>query len=80
MLAPPSEGTFDIEDRDLPLKNSPKDSTQEQVPLLTQEAMPTNSDAPKMRMVRTLLSICYIILYLFQLLQDHVLLKGDREK
>lgn len=37
MLAPPPEGTFDIEDGCLPMKSPPEnDSTPEQVPLLTQ--------------------------------------------
>lgn len=46
MLAPPSEGTFDIDDGNLPMKSPPKDGSPEQVPLLTQEeAASTNSNA-----------------------------------
>ncbi|XP_058214842.1 protein PIN-LIKES 6 isoform X2 [Rhododendron vialii] len=73
MLAPPSEGTFDIEDRDLPLKNSPKDSTQEQVPLLTQEAMPTNSDAPKIRKIKDLLAFVFEKLKVKQILHPPII-------
>lgn len=43
MLAPPPEGTFDIDDGNIPIKNAPKDGTPEQVPLLThEEAASTN--------------------------------------
>ncbi|KAE9447507.1 hypothetical protein C3L33_20593, partial [Rhododendron williamsianum] len=73
MLAPPSEGTFYIEDRDLPLKNSPKDSTQEQVPLLTQEAMPTNSDAPKIRKIKDLLAFVFEKLKVKQILHPPII-------
>lgn len=45
MLSPPPEGTFDIEDENLPIKNLTKDGTPDQVPLLTQEeAASTNSN------------------------------------
>lgn len=38
MLAPPPEGTFDIDDESLPLKSTPiGDTTPEQIPLLTRE-------------------------------------------
>ncbi|KAG5550824.1 hypothetical protein RHGRI_015696 [Rhododendron griersonianum] len=73
MLAPPSEGTFDIEDRGLPLKNSPKDSTQEQVPLLMQEAMPTNSDAPKIRKIKDLLAFVFEKLKVKQILHPPII-------
>lgn len=54
MLAPPPEGTFDIEEENLPLKNPTKaNTTPEQVPLLTQEAEPSDSDTPKKGKVRT---------------------------
>lgn len=58
MLAPPPEGTFDIEDGNLPLKSPakdapPKDAAPEQVPLLTQEDdKPIDSNAPKQGKVR----------------------------
>lgn len=46
MLAPPPEGTFDIEDGNLPIKDPPKDATAEQLPLLThEEAASVNSTA-----------------------------------
>ncbi|CAL5379839.1 unnamed protein product [Camellia sinensis] len=47
MLEPPPEGTFDIEDRNLPIKYTAKDSTPVETPLLTEEVVPTDSDAPK---------------------------------
>ncbi|CAL5373813.1 unnamed protein product [Camellia sinensis] len=47
MLEPPPEGTFDIEDRNLPIKSTAKDSTLVETPLLTEEVVPTDSDAPK---------------------------------
>jgi hypothetical protein len=48
MLAPPLEGTFDIEDVNLPIKSSPKDGTPEQLPLLTdEEAASTNLNVEK---------------------------------
>ena len=66
MLSPPPEGTFDIEEKDLPIK-SPRNSTSttpDQIPLLTndendeettrqEEVAETNSndsDKPKVRM------------------------------
>ncbi|KAK9986343.1 hypothetical protein SO802_031294 [Lithocarpus litseifolius] len=46
MLAPPPEGTFDIEDGNLPIKDPPKEATAEQLPLLThEEAASVNSTA-----------------------------------
>ncbi|GAV86485.1 hypothetical protein CFOL_v3_29915 [Cephalotus follicularis] len=39
MLAPPPEGTFDIEESRVPIKSPPKDATPEQAPLLTQAAV-----------------------------------------
>ncbi|CAL5331257.1 unnamed protein product [Camellia sinensis] len=47
MLEPPPEGTFDIEEGNLPIKYTAKDSTPVETPLLTEEVVPTNSDAPK---------------------------------
>lgn len=53
MLAPPLEGTFDIEDVNLPIKSPPKDGTPEQLPLLThEEAASTNLNASGKGMVR----------------------------
>jgi hypothetical protein len=55
MLAPPPEGTFDIEDGNLPIKSPPKeDGIAEQVPLLTQEeAASTKSNVSEKGKVRT---------------------------
>ncbi|KAG8377158.1 hypothetical protein BUALT_Bualt09G0139400 [Buddleja alternifolia] len=55
MLAPPPGGTFDVEDGNLPVKSltrsssnlHEKDSTPAQVPLLTEEAIPTHSSSTK---------------------------------
>lgn len=37
MLAPPPEGTFDIDEQSLPIKNPRDEKTPGQVPLLTHE-------------------------------------------
>jgi hypothetical protein len=64
MLAPPLEGSFDIEDANLPIKSTLKDGTPEQLPLLTQEeAASTNLNASEKGMVRQIsmlrsVSIC----------------------
>ncbi|KAF5198715.1 Auxin efflux carrier, partial [Thalictrum thalictroides] len=50
MLAPPSGGTFDIEDGDLPIKSNPVINTAEQVPLLAPpepEREPVDSNTSK---------------------------------
>lgn len=55
MLAPPPEGSFDIDDGNLPIKGPLReDGGPEQVPLLTQEeaAIQTNSNASKVTKVR----------------------------
>lgn len=53
MLAPPPEGTFDIEDGSLPMKSPPKEDTPEHVPLLTEEEnASTNSNTSKTVKVR----------------------------
>lgn len=45
MLAPPPEGTFDIDNEILPLKGAPKaDGPPEQVPLLIEEKEVTSTD------------------------------------
>lgn len=54
MFAPPAEGTFDLEDVNLPLKNPPKDASPEQVPLLMQEAAVTDSDNSEKGKVRVM--------------------------
>ncbi|KAI8000422.1 Paired amphipathic helix protein Sin3-like 4 [Camellia lanceoleosa] len=62
MLEPPPEGTFDIEDRNLPIKYTTKDSTPVETPLLTEEVVPTDSDAPKKGNVR-INYICFKMLW-----------------
>lgn len=59
MLAPPPEGTFDIDDGSIPVKSTSKDSSQalkdstsEQVPLLTQEGISIDDTAQKKDKVR----------------------------
>ncbi|KAI8015647.1 Protein PIN-LIKES 6 [Camellia lanceoleosa] len=73
MLAPPSEGSFDIEDMNIPIKNPPKESTPEQDPLLTQEVVPTNSDAPKKGRIKDFLDFLYEKLKLKQILQPAII-------
>ncbi|PSS34796.1 Protein PIN-LIKES like [Actinidia chinensis var. chinensis] len=73
MLAPPPEGSFDFEDRNLPLKNPSKDSTPEEVPLLTREVLPTNSDAPKKGKIKGFLEFLYEKLKLKQILQPPII-------
>lgn len=58
MLAPPPEGTFDIKDGSIPVKNLRKDDAPEQVPLLVREVASTNSDSFKNEEVRDFISIC----------------------
>ncbi|KAG2691188.1 hypothetical protein I3843_09G219800 [Carya illinoinensis] len=74
MLAPPSEGTFDIEDGSLPLKSPPKDGSPEQVPLLTQEeAASTNSNALPKGKIKDLFVFLYEKLKLKQILQPPII-------
>lgn len=80
MLAPPPEGTFDIEDRDIPLKSSSKDSSQalkdspsEQVPLLTQEAILIDDTTQKKDKIKYFLKFLYEKLKLKQILQPPII-------
>ncbi|KAF5747691.1 putative auxin:hydrogen symporter [Tripterygium wilfordii] len=73
MLAPPPEGSFDIDDASLPVKNTPKDSTPEQVPLLTAEAAPTDSNASKKGKIKEILISLYEKLKLKQILQPPII-------
>lgn len=66
MLEPPPEGTFDIEDESLPVKNPPNDGLPEQVPLLTQEDVPTNQSSLKQGKVKTNLS--FLCAYTFNII------------
>lgn len=47
MLAPPPEGTFDVEDENLPIKSPPKNGPPMQVPLLAQDPDSTDSNTLK---------------------------------
>lgn len=58
MLAPPPEGTFDIEEKSIPVKNLLKDNTPAHVPLLIQEVASTYPDASKKEEVRDFILIC----------------------
>uniref|UniRef100_A0A5B7C826 Auxin efflux carrier family protein n=1 Tax=Davidia involucrata TaxID=16924 RepID=A0A5B7C826_DAVIN len=73
MLEPPPEGTFDIEDTNLPIKGPSKDSSPEQVPLLTQEVVPTNSNAPKKGKIKDFLNFLYEKLKFKQILQPPII-------
>lgn len=63
MLAPPPEGTFDIKDRSIPVKNLLKDNTPAHVPLLVQEVASTYSDAPKKEEVRLHFALLFALSY-----------------
>ncbi|CAK7343466.1 unnamed protein product [Dovyalis caffra] len=73
MLAPPPEGTFDLEDVNLPIKNTAKDAPPEQVPLLTQEEAPAELDAPKRGKIKQFLVFLYHKLKLKQILQPPII-------
>ncbi|KAL2541277.1 Auxin efflux carrier family protein [Abeliophyllum distichum] len=81
MLAPPPEGTFDVEERNLPIKNPPKNSSNntgkddppEQVPLLTEEATPTNSSVTKKDKIKDFLKFLYDKLKLKQIIQPPII-------
>lgn len=64
MLAPPPEGTFDIDEQHLPIKGCPKDVSPEQVPLLTQESLSSDLNIPKHGMVRTNFDLSFVKLWL----------------
>ncbi|KAK0585332.1 hypothetical protein LWI29_026958 [Acer saccharum] len=75
MLAPPPGGSFDAEEANLPIKNSSKDAEAgpEQVPLLTLDVVPTDSEAPKRGRVAEILSFLYEKLKLKQILQPPII-------
>ncbi|XP_059644273.1 protein PIN-LIKES 6-like [Cornus florida] len=70
MLAPPPEGSFDIEERNLPIKNAPEEGSPEQVPLL--EVVPENSDLPQRGKFKEFLNFVYEKLKLKQILQPPI--------
>lgn len=81
MLAPPPEGTFDVEEQNLPTKNPPKsscsnpaeDSSPEQVSLLTEEATSTNSSVSKEEKIKNFLKFLYEKLKLKQIIQPPII-------
>ncbi|KAJ4704186.1 Auxin efflux carrier family protein [Melia azedarach] len=75
MLAPPPEGTFDIDEASLPIKNSSKDDTTapEQVPLLNDDSVPSYSDVPKRGKMAEILILIYEKLKLKQILQPPII-------
>ncbi|KAJ4832522.1 Protein PIN-LIKES 6 [Turnera subulata] len=75
MLAPPPEGTFDIDDGVLPIKNPPNDAAAappEQVPLLTEENGQEESNASKSGKIKQFLVFLYEKLKLKQILQPAI--------
>ncbi|KAL3536625.1 hypothetical protein ACH5RR_005086 [Cinchona calisaya] len=81
MLAPPPEGTFDIEDGNFPVKNLSKESSQrqvkdnspEQVPLLNEDAVSTDPSGPKKDKIKDFLKFLYEKLKLKQILQPPII-------
>ncbi|KAJ6407622.1 hypothetical protein OIU84_011001 [Salix udensis] len=73
MLAPPPEGTFYIEDANLPLKSPAKDAPLEQVPLLLQEDAPEELDALKRGKIKQFLVFLHFKLNLKQILQPPII-------
>ncbi|XP_022156244.1 protein PIN-LIKES 6 [Momordica charantia] len=73
MLAPPPEGTFDIKDGSIPVKNLRKDDAPEQVPLLVQEVASTNSDSFKNEEAKGLLMFWIEKLKLKQIFQPPII-------
>ncbi|KAL4308874.1 hypothetical protein GQ457_01G036050 [Hibiscus cannabinus] len=72
MLSPPPEGTFDLEDGNLPLKIPHKDAYPENVPLLEQEDSQTDSDNSMKGKIRSFLVFVYDKLQLKQILQPPI--------
>ncbi|KAL7095042.1 hypothetical protein ACP275_10G000900 [Erythranthe tilingii] len=80
MLAPPDGGTFDVEDRDAPIKIPTttssflnKDTSPEQLPLLSDEATLARSNAAKGYKVKDLLKYIYEKLKLKQIIQPPII-------
>ncbi|KAK8631263.1 hypothetical protein V6N13_080018 [Hibiscus sabdariffa] len=72
MLSPPPEGTFDLEDGNLPLKIPQKDAYPENVPLLEQQDSQTDSDNSMKGKIRSYLVFVYDKLQLKQILQPPI--------
>ncbi|KAI9107972.1 hypothetical protein K1719_020845 [Acacia pycnantha] len=75
MLAPPPEGTFDIDNESLPIKSAPKsDGSPEQVPLLTEEeAASTDPNVSKTQKIKRFFAFLYEKLKLKQILQPPII-------
>ncbi|MBA0570313.1 hypothetical protein Golob_003990 [Gossypium lobatum] len=74
MLAPPVEGTFDLEDASLPLKIPQKDVSPEQAPLLVQEDASVDSDNLDTKgKIKSFLVFIYDKLKLKQILQPPII-------
>ncbi|XP_010278930.1 PREDICTED: protein PIN-LIKES 6 [Nelumbo nucifera] len=73
MLAPPPEGSFEIEAGNLPIKNPPKNCTPEQAPLLTQEPESMDSNKSKGGKIKGFLTFLYEKLKLKQILQPPII-------
>ncbi|CAJ1813531.1 unnamed protein product [Sphenostylis stenocarpa] len=76
MLAPPPEGTFDIDIESVPLKSAPMgDATLEQIPLLVKEegVSSTSQNTSKKWEIKDLLTFLYEKLKLKQILQPPII-------
>ncbi|KAF6175662.1 hypothetical protein GIB67_022664 [Kingdonia uniflora] len=74
MLAPPPEGTFYVEDRDLPIKSPPTNDVPEKIPLLPPpEPQPTELITSKEGKIRGFLGYLYERLKLKQILQPPII-------
>ncbi|KAF7845182.1 protein PIN-LIKES 6 [Senna tora] len=73
MLAPPPEGTFDIDNDSLPIKIASKDDgSPEQVPLITQEVTTTDPNDSNKSKIKEFLAFLFNKLKLKQILQPPI--------
>ncbi|KAJ8753906.1 hypothetical protein K2173_000160 [Erythroxylum novogranatense] len=73
MLAPPPEGTFDIEDGHIPIKDPSKDAASEQVPLLADDEEQTHLNSSTKGKIKRFLIFLYEKLKLKQILQPPII-------
>ncbi|CAM8927252.1 unnamed protein product [Rhodiola kirilowii] len=73
MLAPPAEGTFDIDEHNRLIKITPKDATPEQVPLLVHGSSPTNTTTLTKGKLESIIFFLYEKLKLKQILQPPII-------
>ncbi|KAL8158955.1 hypothetical protein V2J09_000492 [Rumex salicifolius] len=73
MLAPPPEGTFDVEEKRIPLKITSPNSTPEQVPLLSQETVAAESFMSSEGKIKDFLVLLYNKLKLKQIIQPPII-------